>query len=61
MPTKQFIQMKLPALRRTAFVIELLIKTRVESVEVLSIEHVGNEPKIFAEMINLSKCFQSPC
>ena len=39
----------------------LLIKTRIERIEVLSVKRVGYEPQGFAEMINLSKSPQSLC
>ena len=57
---RQFIRIKLPAEWRTAFAVQLfLIKAWVERIEVLGIERVGDEPEGFAEMINLSKYYQS--
>ena len=56
--------MKLPSGRTVLtvvcfFYVALLIKARIKRIEVLSVRCVGDEPQGFAEMINLSKYYQS--
>ena len=52
---------KAARLATDSFLSWLLIKTRIERIEVLRVERISDKPEGFAEMISLSKYYQSLC